>query len=66
MFNVFMNYFSGKKFGSIEEYNATVLRFTNSVEADLEKLKRWTLTGDKKVLEKLGVKISDDSERKEA
>lgn len=66
MLDVFVDYFSGKKFGSIEEYNATVLRFTNSVEADLGKIKRWMLTGDKKVLERLGVKIRDDSERKES
>lgn len=65
MFDKFIDYFDGKEFESIEEYNAEVLRFSNDIEEELGRAERWALTGERDVLKQLGVEIKemgDDSD----
>lgn len=59
MFDKFIDYFDGKEFDSIEEYNAEVLRFSNDTEEELGRAERWALSGDKDVLDQLGVTIKE-------
>lgn len=59
MFEAYINYFDGKEFESIEEYNAEVLRFSNDLEENLGRAERWALSGDEDVLDQLGVTIKE-------
>ena len=57
MFDYLMNELDGKEFGSIEEYNAEVLRIVRDAEEELGRAERWALTNDAEVYEQLGVTI---------
>ena len=59
MYEKFIDYFDGREFDSIEEYNGEVLRLSNDIEEELGKAERWALSGDRDVLNQLGVTIKD-------
>ena len=69
MYDKFIDYFDGREFDSIEEYNGEVLRLSNDIEEELGKAERWALSGDRDVLIQLGVTIKgmedEDAEDRE-
>lgn len=68
MFDKFIDYFDGKEFSSLEEFDEEVKRFSSDIEEELGKAERWALSGDEDVLDQLGVTIKeleDDSDGSE-
>ena len=68
IFEAFIDYFDGKKFDTLEEFDAEVHRFSDDIEENLGRAERWALSHDEDVLEQLGVVIKgieDDSDGSE-
>lgn len=57
MFDLFMDYFDGKEFNSLEEFYEEVSRFSADTEEELGKVERWAKQNEPEVFEQLGVTI---------
>lgn len=59
MFDLFKDELDSNTYGSIEEYNADVLRVGRELEEELGKVERQLLTADPEILDDLGVEIEE-------
>lgn len=59
MFDLFKDELDSNTYGSIEEYNADVLRVGRELEEELGKVERQLLTADPEILDDLGVEIKE-------
>lgn len=57
MFDLFMDYFDGKEFNSLEEFYEEVSRFSADTEEELGRAERWAKQNEPEVFEQLGVTI---------
>lgn len=59
MFDLFKDELDSNTYGSIEEYNADVMRVGRELEEELGKVERQLLTADPEILDDLGVEIKE-------
>lgn len=57
LFDAFVESLDGKKFESVEEFDAKVKQISNDIEEGLGRAERWALSHDPDVYEQLGVTI---------